>query len=60
MSSAWGAGLYDNAAWNAFQVEEIPLFDYEEMLADHDHAADEADCGVWDNLDLDVADDDFD
>lgn len=54
MSSAWGAGLYDNAAWNAFQVEEIPLFDYEEMLAD------EADCGVWDNLDLDVADDDFD
>jgi hypothetical protein len=47
MSSAWGPGLYDKAAWNAFQVEEIPLFDYEEMLVEDD------DCEVWDNLDMD-------
>ena len=34
MNSAWGPGLYDKVAWNAFQVEveEIPIFDYEEML----------------------------
>ena len=47
MSSAWGPGLYDKAAWNAFQVEEIPLFDYAEMLVNDD------DCEVWDNLDAD-------
>lgn len=50
MSSAWGVGLYDNAAWNTAQVEEIPLFDYQEMLGD------EADCEAWDkeiNQDLD-------
>jgi hypothetical protein len=45
MSSAWGPGLYDMAAWNAFQAEEIPLFDYEEMLVD------EADGAAWDVLD---------
>ena len=34
MNSAWGPALYNKAAWNAFQVEveEIPIFDYEEML----------------------------
>jgi len=36
MGSAWGPGIYDAAAWNAMQVEEVSLlnFDFEEMLAD--------------------------
>jgi hypothetical protein len=36
MGSAWGLGIYDAAAWNAMQVEEVSLFDFnfEEMLAD--------------------------
>ena len=33
LGSAWGPELYDFAAWNAAQVEEIML-DYEEMLLD--------------------------
>jgi hypothetical protein len=33
MGSAWGPGLYNFAAWNAAQVEEVML-DYEEMLFD--------------------------
>ena len=34
--SAWGPDLYDMAAWNASQVEELgfDLFDYEELLID--------------------------
>ena len=52
MNSAWGPWLYDKAALNSFQVEveEIPIFDYEEMLINDD------DCEVWDNLNL-AADD---
>ena len=52
MNSAWGPRLYNKAAWNAFQVEveEIPIFNYEEMLINDD------DCEVWDNLNL-AADD---
>jgi hypothetical protein len=53
MSSAWGAGLYDKAAWNAYQVEEIPLFDYEEMLVD------EVDCEVWDKEQADDLNDEL-
>jgi len=33
MGSAWGPELYDFAAWNTAQVEEVPL-DYEELLLD--------------------------
>ena len=37
MNSAWGPGLYDMAAWNVVQVEEVDgRFDFEEMLADDD------------------------
>ena len=32
--SAWGPGLCDVAAWNAAQMEEIGLLDYEQMLVD--------------------------
>jgi hypothetical protein len=34
--SAWGPDLYDMAAWNASQVEELEgdLFDFEELLLD--------------------------
>ena len=33
MKSAWGPELYDFAAWNAAQVEEVNL-DYEQLLLD--------------------------
>lgn len=43
MKSAWGSNLYDMAAWNAMQVEEVDLlFDYEEMLMEDDA------CAAWD------------
>ena len=34
MGSAWGPGLYDAAAWNVLQVEEVDLLKFEEMLVD--------------------------
>jgi hypothetical protein len=47
MGSAWGPELYDFAAWNAAQVEEV-LLDYEEMLLD------DADAFEWEKeLDFD-------
>jgi hypothetical protein len=43
MNSAWGPELYDMAAWNSAQVEEVnSLFDFEEMLVE------DADCLAWD------------
>jgi len=33
MGSVWGPGLCDLAAWNATQVEEVGVFDFEQMLA---------------------------
>ena len=41
MKSAWGPELYDFAAWNAVQVEEVTL-DYEHMLLE------DVDCLEWD------------
>lgn len=32
MKSALGPELYDLAAWNTTQVEEVDTFDFEEML----------------------------
>ena len=51
MNPAWGPGLYNKVAWNAFQVEveEIPIFNYEMLINDDD-------CEVWDNLNLAVDD----
>jgi hypothetical protein len=49
MGSAWGPGLYDAAAWNAMQVEEVDLLEFEEMLVD------DADIVKWDKFDNDVA-----
>ena len=34
MGAAWGLGIYDAAAWNTAQVEEISLLDFKEMLID--------------------------
>ena len=34
MKSAWGPDLYDMAAWNESQVEDVDLFDFEELLLD--------------------------
>ena len=42
MKSAWGPGLYDQAALNRSEVEEISLMEFEEMLIE------DADCLVWD------------
>ena len=42
MKSAWGPDLYNMAAWNASQVEEVdqPELDFEEFLLDDvDHLA---------------------
>ena len=52
MGSAWGLGIYDAAAWNAMQVEEVNLLDFEEMLAD------DVDMVEWDKI-HDVDWDDF-
>ena len=32
MKSVWGLDLYDMAAWNAAQTDDIVSFDFEEML----------------------------
>ena len=50
MNSAWGPKLYDMAAWNALQMEEV--MEFEELLAE------DVDCSAWDeeldfNSDLD-------
>ena len=34
MRAAWGPDLCNMAAWNKAQVEEIPMFDFEDMLVD--------------------------
>jgi len=34
MKSAWGPNIYNAAAWNSAQVEEVNLADFEEMLVD--------------------------
>ena len=45
MGSAWGPGLYDATAWNAMQVEEVDLLEFEEMLVN------DADTVEWDKFD---------
>ena len=32
MKSAWGPDLYDMAAWNAAQMDEVSSFDFQEIL----------------------------
>ena len=57
MGSAWGPGIYDAAAWNAMQVKEVNLLDFEEMLVDDvdivewDKVHDMVD---WDDFELEV------
>jgi len=34
MKSTWGPNIYDAAACNAAQVEEVSLLDFEQMLVD--------------------------
>ena len=46
MGSAWGPGMYDAAAWNAVQVEEVSLHDFEEMLVE------DVDMVEWDKLEV--------
>ncbi len=42
MKSGWGPDLYDMAAWNTSQVEEVDGFDFVELLLE------DADCLAWD------------
>jgi hypothetical protein len=42
MKSAWGPDLYDMAAWNAAQMDEVISFDFQEMLDD------DKECAAWD------------
>jgi hypothetical protein len=44
MKSAWGPDLCDMAAWNAFQVEDVSILDFEEKLAE------DISCVEWDRL----------
>jgi len=34
MKSTWGTKIYDTAAWNGAQTEEVSLLDFEQMLVD--------------------------
>ncbi len=34
MKSTWGTKIYNAAAWNAAQIEEVSLLDFEQMLVD--------------------------
>jgi hypothetical protein len=42
MKSAWGPDIYDMAAWNAAQIDEVISFDFEEMLEE------DKECEAWD------------
>jgi hypothetical protein len=42
MKSAWGPDLYDMAAWNAAQIDEVTSFDFQEMLEE------DKECEAWD------------
>ena len=42
LKSGWGPELYDMAAWNASQVEEVDHFNFEELLLD------DIDGAAWD------------
>jgi hypothetical protein len=33
--SGWGPDLYDLAAWNEAQVEDVGMFDFKELLVDN-------------------------
>ena len=51
MKSAWGPDLYDLAAWNESQVEDVDFFDFEELLLD------DTDGLAWDKgMEADVVD----
>jgi hypothetical protein len=41
MKSGWGPDLYDMAAWNASQVEEVDKIDFAELLLE------DANCVAW-------------
>ena len=47
MKHAWGPNIYDAAAQNAAQVDEITLIDFEQMLIE------EVNMTEWDKEDLD-------
>ena len=42
MKSAWGPEIYDLAAWNVMQVEQVDMMDFEQMLVEDN------DCLGWD------------
>ena len=42
MKLVWGPELYNMARWNNVQVEEMSIFDFEEMLVE------DVDCVTWD------------
>lgn len=50
MKHAWGPNIYDVAAQNAAQVDEISLVDFEQMLIE------EGDMNEWDKEDLEDQD----
>jgi hypothetical protein len=53
MRSAWGPKLFDAAALNSMQVEEVNLPDFEDMLADDfDLAEWDKNWDAWNDIEL--------
>ena len=38
LKCAWGPKIFDAAAWNAAQIEQVDLLDFEQMLIDDSEA----------------------
>lgn len=53
MRSAWGSKLFDAAALNSMQEEEVNLLDFEDMLADDINMAEwDETCDEWSNTEV--------
>ena len=56
MKHAWGPSIYDVAAQNAAQVDEINLIDFEQMLIEEGEMVDwdKEESEVWNNIDFEL------
>ncbi len=56
MKHAWGPSIYDVAARNSAQADEISLIDFEQMLIEEGEMIewDKEDSEVWNNNDFEL------
>ena len=56
MKHVWGPSIYDVAAQNAAQVDEINLIDFEQMLIEEGEMVDwdKEESEVWNNIDFEL------